>query len=136
MKFTVIGDPAPQGSKRHVGRGVMIESSKKVKPWREAVANAAYAARNGQPSLDGRICLDVTFWLPRPASLTKKRIAEGPCRKPDLDKLLRSTLDGLVTGGAIVDDARIVECHAVKRYVEPTGHTGAEILVWAVTAVS
>ena len=36
-KFTVHGLPAPQGSKRHVGKGVMVESSKYVKPWREAV---------------------------------------------------------------------------------------------------
>jgi hypothetical protein len=27
----IVGDPAPQGSKRHVGNGVMIEASKKVK---------------------------------------------------------------------------------------------------------
>lgn len=31
--FHVIGLPAPQGSKKHVGHGVMVESSKKVKPW-------------------------------------------------------------------------------------------------------
>lgn len=39
------GTPAPQGSKRHVGRGVMIESSKNLKPWREAVKYAALAAK-------------------------------------------------------------------------------------------
>ena len=40
MKYviTVEGiEAAPQGSKRHVGRGIMIESSKRVKPWRDAV---------------------------------------------------------------------------------------------------
>lgn len=35
--------PAPQGSKRHVGKGVMIESCANVKPWRELVAQAAMA---------------------------------------------------------------------------------------------
>ena len=34
---------APQGSKRHVGKGVMIESCKAVKPWRLLVAQAAMA---------------------------------------------------------------------------------------------
>ena len=31
-------EPAPQGSKRHVGGGRLIEASKRVKPWRQAVA--------------------------------------------------------------------------------------------------
>jgi hypothetical protein len=39
--FTVYELPAPQGSKRHVGNGRMIESSTKVKPWRQAVIAAA-----------------------------------------------------------------------------------------------
>jgi Holliday junction resolvase RusA-like endonuclease len=34
---------APQGSKRHVGKGVMIESCANVKPWRLLVAQAAMA---------------------------------------------------------------------------------------------
>ncbi|QDH92357.1 RusA-like resolvase [Gordonia phage Spooky] len=32
------GIPAPQGSKRHVGNGILIESSKRVGPWRAVVA--------------------------------------------------------------------------------------------------
>ena len=36
----VIGIPAPQGSKRHVGHGIMIENSKRVKPWRQDVKEA------------------------------------------------------------------------------------------------
>jgi crossover junction endodeoxyribonuclease RusA len=39
MHIRINGIPAPQGSKRHVGNGVMIESSKAVGPWREAVRN-------------------------------------------------------------------------------------------------
>ena len=45
ITITVYGMPGPQGSKRFVGtrggRGVMVESSAKVKPWREAVKHAA-----------------------------------------------------------------------------------------------
>ena len=127
LTFTVIGDPAPQGSKRHVGHGVMIESSKRVKPWREAVAAAAFAARNGSPPLDGPLALTVTFWLPKPASLSRRVTALGPFRKPDLSKLIRSTEDALTTAGAIADDARIVRLIAEKRFTLVTGHAGAEI---------
>ena len=35
--WKTIGVPAPQGSKRHVGMGRMIESCKALKPWREMI---------------------------------------------------------------------------------------------------
>ena len=48
LTFRVYGTPAPQGSKRHVGRGVMVESSKKVAPWRQDVVAAAAAGRTNR----------------------------------------------------------------------------------------
>ena len=43
----VRGVPAPQGSKRHIGNGILIENSKKVKPWRQDVRAAAIAHYEG-----------------------------------------------------------------------------------------
>ena len=37
LVVVVYGVPAPQGSKRHVGHGILVESSKKLRPWRDAV---------------------------------------------------------------------------------------------------
>ena len=104
----VYGIPGPQGSKRHVGNGVMVESSKKVKPWREAVHAAALALRNGAPPLDGPIMARMVFTLPKPVSAPKRR-RTYPCRLPDLSKLVRSTEDALTTAGIWRDDARVVE---------------------------
>ena len=106
--FSVIGMPGPQGSKRHVGNGVMVESSAKVKPWRQDVRDAALLARNGAAPLDGPLVMRIVFTLPKPASAPKRK-RTYPCKKPDLDKLLRSTLDALKTAGLIADDARVVE---------------------------
>jgi len=36
--FEVPGIPAPQGSKRHVGGGRMVESSRSLPEWRASVA--------------------------------------------------------------------------------------------------
>lgn len=115
----VHGTPAPQGSKRHVGNGRMIESSKKVRPWREAVVIAARAAivAAGGIALDGPIEMHAVFWLSPPKTMPKGRVA--PTVYPDLSKLIRSTEDALVTAGVIADDARIVRTVAEKRYGQP-----------------
>jgi Holliday junction resolvase RusA-like endonuclease len=109
IEFTVYGLPAPQGSKRYVGNGVMIESSKKVKPWREAVkwaAREAMAAAGITSPIDAPLVASMTFTMPRPKSAPKSR--RHADRKPDLSKLIRSTEDALTDAGLIVDDARIV----------------------------
>ena len=42
FKFSVNGlEAAPQGSKKYIGKGRMIEVSKRVKPWRELVRSEA-----------------------------------------------------------------------------------------------
>lgn len=126
IKFTVNGIPAPQGSKRHVGGGRMIESSKKVAPWREAVrAEAQRALDHGAtPASSGPVGLFVTFRLPRPQGHYGKRglrpsAPTVPHTVPDLDKLLRSTLDGLVMGGVLGDDKQVWTISAVKVYADP-----------------
>lgn len=130
LRFEAIGLPGAQGSKRHVGRGVMVESSKKVGPWREAVANAARAAHCGHPPLDGPLSMEVVFRLPATSSWKAADRTRGwrwKDRTPDLDKLLRSTGDALTQAGVIADDARIVAVGACK--VETAGWTGAQIVV-------
>jgi Holliday junction resolvase RusA-like endonuclease len=114
MRIIVFGHPAPQGSKRHVGRGVMIESSKYVKPWRQDVKFAAIAARNGAAAMDGPLVARMVFTLPKPKSAPKSRRTFAD-RKPDLSKLIRSTEDALTDAGLIADDARIVEYSRIAK---------------------
>jgi Holliday junction resolvase RusA-like endonuclease len=112
IKLIVYGTPGPQGSKRYVGRskkgrGIMIESSAKVKPWRQDVKAAAERVRNGAPPLDGNLVARMVFTMPKPKSAPKTR-RTYPNVKPDVTKLARSTEDALVDAGLIRDDARIV----------------------------
>lgn len=118
LTITVYGQPAPQGSKRHLGKGVMVESSAAARPWREAVKHAARDAadRAGVDICPPRLPLAVavTFTVPKPASAPKRR-RTWPTRRPDLDKLVRSTLDGL--GDVVLgDDAHITALTAAKVY--------------------
>ncbi len=97
ITIVVYGEPAPQGSKRFVGvragRGVMVESSKKVKPWRQDVA---------------AVRVKMVFTVRKPLSAPKRR-RTYPSAKPDLSKLARATEDALTTAGIWEDDARVVE---------------------------
>lgn len=119
-QFDVFGMPAPQGSKKFVGttkagRGILVESSKKVKPWRQDVKAAARVLVENAPTyagrtvpLDGPLLVSMVFTMPKPASAPKRR-RTWPDKKPDLSKLARSTEDALVDAGLILDDSRIVE---------------------------
>jgi crossover junction endodeoxyribonuclease RusA len=116
----VYGMPGPQGSKSFKGmRGghaIMVESSKKVRPWRQDVKAAAELVRAGREPLDCPLRLHMVFTLPKPASAPKRRTT-WPMRTPDLSKLARSTEDALTDAGIWRDDARVVEYGLLaKRY--------------------
>ena len=141
--FTVEGLPAPQGSKTAVmwgDRPGLIEGGSKVgrakhKAWREAVEHVASQVRADEP-YDGPLSVSVDFRMPMPKSrpAAVKRAGIGwHSVKPDKDKLLRSTLDGLTAGGLIADDARVARI--LLTATETTGQAGADIVVHQLKSV-
>jgi len=132
--LNIYGVPAPQGSKRHVGGGRMIEASKKVGPWRAAIIAEVQRRGLDTAKINDAIAVEVTFYRPRPKSHSnargelKQNAPQFPATIPDLDKLARSTLDALTISGLIVDDARVVELTAAKVFVEDRAE-GADICI-------
>jgi len=118
----IVGEPAPQGSKRHVGNGVMIEASKKVAPWRKAVADQikkAFAIQ-GESFFTGAVEIEQIFILNKPKSVLRLL----PTVPPDLDKLERGLFDALTLAKIWEDDSLVVISHSRKVYAkhgEPTG---------------
>lgn len=143
LTVDVVGLPAPQGSKsgfynKHTGRVQLVESSKKVKPWRQdvvaAVLNTLADTLWEVPA--GPVRVDITFYMPRPRYhfRTGKRSHElrpnAPTyvdKKPDKDKLERATSDALTSSGVIRDDAQIASGFVEKRYAD--GPSGARITI-------
>ena len=126
MTLKIVGEPAAQGSKTAYNRGgrcVLVESSKKLKPWRQQIATQA-ATHYEQP-LDGALSLAAVFIMPRTKAMRDKP-APPMVQKPDLDKLLRALNDGL-TGVAFHDDSQVVKIAATKRRAEPGEETGVEV---------
>lgn len=121
----VPGKPAPQGSKRYVGNGTSIESSKRVKPWRADIREHLLARWDGPP-LDGPVIVRLEFVMPRPAS-TPKRSTPPAVKRPDLDKLTRAVLDAIGSAGVWGDDSQVVTLRAHKRIAAAGEATGVMI---------
>lgn len=137
LTIVVHGRPAPQGSKKYAGHrrnaasgrmsAVLVEQSKRVKPWRHLVTNAAMNAmldhRLDYP-LDGPLEADIVFTVLKPASAPKRKRTWPTTRHSgDVDKLIRSTFDGIADAAAVADDSRIIRVTATKTF--PSEHPDA-----------
>jgi crossover junction endodeoxyribonuclease RusA len=131
LTFWVPGQPAAQGSKRHVGKGHLVEQSKAVGPWRERVAWTARQHYRGS-LLQGPIAVRLAFVMHRPTS-TPKRSTPPAVKRPDLDKMIRAVFDAL-TSVVWGDDSQAVEVFASKRLAEVGESPGVRIEVQAATA--
>lgn len=137
ITLQVFGEPAPQGSKRVYNGRIVEAGSKKLKPWRKAIADACFNLLTEEHALiTGPVKVEVDFYLPRPSSISQKKRAL-PIVPPDIDKLCRSLLDGLNQGadsgkvgdGIIyADDSQVVELIARKYYADDR-EPGADITI-------
>jgi len=137
----VLGKPAPQGSKRHVGKGIMVEASKRCKPWRQDVR---YAALEALPDgwyamMDKPILVSVTFIFARPkgqfrsnGELKPKAPSHCTARVGDTDKLCRSILDAL-SNSVFSDDSQVIALNAQKRYATRNEQPSAIITIAAIS---
>lgn len=114
ITIRVYGRPAPQGSKRALGPGRMVEMSKYVKPWRDDVRAAAFltiaehSRGRGWEPLDGPLIVRMVFTVAKPKAAPKTR-RTWPCTMPDISKLCRATEDAITSAGIWRDDARVTE---------------------------
>lgn len=136
MEFTVLGVPAPAGSKRGFavkGRVIITDANKKAAPWKALVSAAAREVYDG-PLLTGPLAVRMMFYFPRPkghygtgknAGKLKASAPAEHTKKPDALKLSRGTEDAL-TGIVWRDDSQIVCETLSKHYGEPAR---AEIII-------
>jgi crossover junction endodeoxyribonuclease RusA len=106
----------------------MRESSTRVRPWREAVKAAAMDAMDRDdeftPIEHSGVTVQVQFLFRRPQTHyrtgkqwkdLRPRFLHAPMtRKPDIDKVCRSTFDALTDAGVWADDAQVTVLTATK----------------------
>lgn len=135
VSFTIPGQPEFQGSKRFVGRGIMIEDNKRLKSWRLDAIVAAQQAAVGWQFDRGALVVTVTFQYSRPkshygsgrnANRLKPLAPHYKASMPDLDKLQRALGDALTQSGVIVDDALVAYWIAKKVY-GPVSETRVQV---------
>lgn len=128
----VEGRPAPQGSKKFVGNGRFVETSKYLPAWRSAIVLAIKQQMLVTESIEpfsGPVRVDVTFYIERP----KKPKYAYPATTPDIDKLIRGCFDAVSASGLWADDQLVVDVHAREIWAGPTSYPspGAKIFIEA-----
>ena len=133
LYIDVPGVAAPQGSKKGFSRAgstrvQMVESSARVKPWRESIRAAALAEMGDDwTPIDGPVEVTITYYLPRPkshygtgrnAGQLKPTVPLAHTTKPDIDKLDRAVLDALTSAGVWRDDSQVWSLYPVKLYAD------------------
>lgn len=133
IEVFVAGCPRPQGSKRYLGNGIMVESSKQLPAWRADV-RARLLDDTCQPleRFAGAVSVRLQFVMPRPAS-TPKRSTPPAIRRPDIDKLVRAVLDAVTSAGVWPDDSQVVDLIASKRLAAINEQAGCAITITALT---
>jgi len=136
LLFFVPGIPVQQGSKVYGvtrdGRPYGREAAgAKLHKWRNAMRDAAYSemvhlGRSGPMIPSGRpVWVEALYYY---APLKSKPSADWKVSAPDLDKLLRSSLDSL-SGLVYDDDKQVCLLNTWKRYAEVDQEPGVWVLV-------
>ena len=137
FKFTVLGKPAPGGSKSVIpikrggvftGKHIVKDAGVRNKPWRDSVAAAAHTAMSqdgGHELLRGPLAVKMVFYLARPQghyTKVSERLSRSaprrPVTRPDLSKYVRAVEDAC-TSIVWRDDSQIVTQVAQKFYGSP-----------------
>jgi Holliday junction resolvase RusA-like endonuclease len=124
VSFFVPGLPISQGSKRHVGGGRMIESSRKLAPWRALVSQVAATAMEERLPFNEPLWMaaSFSFWRPQAhyrsgefSEQLKPSAPEAPMTYPDIEKLVRAINDA-IEGIVFRNDSMIARLYSEKTY--------------------
>ena len=125
IMFTVYGTPTPKGRPRFSTRGKfpVAYTPEKTKAYEFEVGMMALAAMGGTKPLEGALEAFIYITYAVPESYSKKRLEaclnglEKHTKKPDLDNVIKSVIDGM---DKIVfdNDSQIISIHATKVYGE------------------
>jgi Holliday junction resolvase RusA-like endonuclease len=116
--FTIPGEPVGKQRPKASFQMRKIYTPRPTINYENFVKHCYY----GNPHFcERQVVVNMKVYLQIPTSASKKKqnqMLEGtirPCKKPDIDNVIKSILDGL-NGVAYEDDKQVIEIHAEKYY--------------------
>jgi len=131
--FEVPGQPRGKGRPRFARRGNFVKTytDAATASYEDQIRFYALQAMGSSEPLKTALEVFIYVKLPVPQSYSKKRTEaclsglERPCKKPDLDNIIKAMMDGM---NEIVydDDVQVISIQATKRYAI---NAGVDILI-------
>ena len=126
LTFFIPGRPIGKGRPRFVraGDSVLTYTPKTTRTYEDMVAMIFRSKKKDM--FKGYISISVTAYFPIPKSASKalkSKMLSGellPDKKPDLDNIIKTVLDGL-NGVAFLDDKAVIKIAGSKRYSTEPG---------------
>ena len=123
VMFTVEGTPIGKGRPKFARRGNFVSTytPTKTRDYETLIAEAARLAMSTAEPLKTPVAAYIYITVPIPQSYSKKRSkacldgSERPCKKPDIDNIVKAFLDSM-NGIVYDDDTQVVSLHSTKRY--------------------
>ena len=127
MTFTVFfyveGTPIGKGRPKFARRGnfVTAYTPTKTRTYESLIAETAKQAMGSTEPLKTPVAAYIYITVPVPQSYPKKRREacliglERPCKKPDIDNIIKAFLDSM-NGIVYGDDTQVVSLHSTKNY--------------------
>ena len=126
-----VGQPRPRA--RRFKDRVILYDPKNAKPWRDAVANTI--GEMVDTPFEGPLELTMPFSFPRPKShygtgknsdLIKGSAPKHHAQKPDLDNVIKSTMDAM-NGVLYLDDKQVIQVTALKGWADRSEQPGLQL---------
>lgn len=133
VSFFVAGVPIPQGAASafiHGNRAIVTTTKKKgLTAWRGDIRTEAQ--RHITELFEGPIAVELDFIMPRPKSMAKRNRRPWNTKAPDIDKLLRASLDAM-TGVVFRDDASVSQVFVRKITAAEGEQSGVRVGLWQI----
>lgn len=128
VHYHIEGTPVPKKRPRFSTRNGFVQSytDKGTRDYEDHVRQTSIAAMGTTEPLETPVGVYLYIRLPIPKSYSKKLTEacleglEKPIKKPDIDNLAKSLLDGM-NGVVFKDDSQIVSLHCTKVYASEPG---------------
>ena len=123
ITFKVEATPVGKGRPKFARRGNFVSTytPTKTREYEDLIRDAAKQAMGTTEPLKTPVAAYIYITVPIPQSYPKKRFKacleglERPCKKPDIDNIVKAYLDSM-NGIVYDDDTQVVSLHSTKIY--------------------